>query len=76
MADFNGDGKTDLGMCIEENLFGVWLYNDGFKATPDEKHSFPENIISIEHVVNIAATDRRSSIVLRGDTRVFALYAE
>jgi len=76
MADFNGDGKTDLGMCTEEDEFGVWLYNDGFNATPDEKHSFPENIISIEHVGGIAANDRRSSIVLRGDTRVYALSAE
>ncbi|MDZ4860605.1 MAG: hypothetical protein SGI88_16640 [Candidatus Hydrogenedentes bacterium] len=74
LADFNGDGKTDLGMCTEEDEFGVWLFDDGFRPNPDEKHAFPESITGIEHITEISSSGK-TSIVLRGDKRIYALYA-
>lgn len=74
LEDFNGDMKTDLGMCTEDSEFSIWLYSDGFAPNADEKHRFAEKIADVELVGN-AKTDGRSSIVLRGEKHIFALYA-
>jgi hypothetical protein len=74
-ADFNGDKKTDLGMCTEEKEYSVWLYSDGFAAVPDEKHTFTENITGIELTGDVAGNGK-TSIVLRSDHYVYALYAK
>lgn len=75
LADFNGDRKTDLAMCTEEKEYSVWLYNDGFGAAPDEKHTFTENITGVELTADVAGNGK-SSIVLRSDRYVYALYAK
>ena len=75
LSDFNGDGKTDLAMCTEENEYAVWLYSDGFAATPDEKQVFPETITAIEQTADVAAKGK-TSIVLRSDKHIFVLYAK
>ena len=75
LADFNGDKKTDLGMCTEEKEYSVWLYSDGFAAVPDEKHTFTENITGIELTGDVAGNGK-TSIVLRSDHYVYALYAK
>ncbi|NUM53981.1 MAG: hypothetical protein HUU46_10095 [Candidatus Hydrogenedentes bacterium] len=75
LADFNGDKKTDLAMCTEENEYSVWLYKDGFPTTPDEKHTFTENITGVELTADVAGNGK-SSIVLRSDHYIYALYAK
>ena len=42
LRDFDGDGKTDCGLSVQENAFAVWLYDDGFLPQPDEAHTLPE----------------------------------
>lgn len=75
LADFNGDKKTDLGMCIEDNEYGIWLYSDGFAAVPDEKHRFSENITEVATTGDVSGNGK-TSIVLRSDHYVYALYAK
>jgi len=75
LRDIDGDGKTDLAMCTEESHYAVWLYREGFTTAPDEKHVFPEPITGIEHAIDIEGNGK-TSIVLRGDSRVYALYAK
>lgn len=75
LADFNGDKKTDLAMCTSENEYSVWLYSDGFAAAPDETHTFTENITGIELTGDVAGNGK-TSIVLRSDGHVYALYAK
>ncbi|MCC6154256.1 MAG: hypothetical protein IT367_10885 [Candidatus Hydrogenedentes bacterium] len=74
-ADFNGDKKTDLAMCTEENEYGIWYYTDDFSAIPDEKYTFKENITDIELTADVAGNGK-TSIVLRSDRYVYALYAK
>lgn len=74
-ADFNGDKKTDLAMCTEENEYSVWLYTDDFAAIPDESHKFKENITDVELIADVAGNGK-TSIVLRSDHYVYALYAK
>ena len=75
LADFNGDKKTDLAMCTAENEYSVWLYSDGFAAAPDEKHTFTENITGVELTGDVAGNGK-TSVVLRSDHYVYALYAK
>ncbi len=75
LADFNGDHKTDLGMCTQENEFSVWLYSDGFAGEPDEKHTFTENITKVELTGDVAGNGK-TSVVLRSDHHIYALYAK
>ena len=74
-ADFNGDKKTDLAMCTEENEYSVWLYTDDFSAIPDESHKFKENITDVELIADVAGNGK-TSIILRSDHHVYALYAK
>ncbi len=74
-ADFNGDKKTDLAMCTEENEYSVWLYADDFAAIPDETYKFKENITDVELTADVAGNGK-TSIVLRSDHYVYALYAK
>ena len=75
LGDFNGDKKTDLAMCTSENEYSIWLYSDGFAATPDETHTFSENITGVELTGDVAGNGK-TSIVLRSDSHIYALYAK
>lgn len=48
LRDFDGDGRTDLGMAVADDTYAVWFAGaEGFPARPDFLRRFDEPILGI-----------------------------
>lgn len=72
LRDFNGDGKTDLAFCTDENTFSTWLFHDGFESMPNETHVFDEPVAAVELTADLDGSGRHA-IVLRSQHHFHAL---
>jgi hypothetical protein len=74
VADFNGDGRTDLAFSTGANEYCAWVFDDGFPRAPSFKHAFPDSIVDIEQAIDLDGSNR-VSIVLRGEKHAYVLKA-
>ena len=74
LADFDGDGKTDLALSTDEKEYRVWLAASGFSRDPDWIHTFPEPIEETLQTAELSG-DGRHSILLRGEKNLYLLQA-
>ena len=73
LRDFDGDGRTDLACNIDDRAFGVWMYQEGFGAGPNEVHRFPHAIEGLALAEDLDGSGR-TTIALRGENALHVLY--
>jgi hypothetical protein len=71
LDDFNGDGRTGLGMSTAPNRFEVWLWKDGF-GQPDWEMIFAEPLEGVAFCARLSL-DGRSTIGLRTARKLYVL---
>jgi hypothetical protein len=75
LADFDGDGMTDFACSPAPKEYAVWLFTEkGFSAAPAFRRVFPTGIAGIALRDDLDG-QRRTSIVLRGEGRLYVLKA-
>ena len=73
VADFNADGRSDLGGAVGERLFNVWLtLESGFEAIPAFTCELPEQIQAVEFQERLAP-EEGCSLGLRGERALYLL---
>lgn len=73
-ADFDGDGKTDIGFSDAANRFLIWLERGRTTGEPDYSQTFPAEIASVEGVVELDDTGR-AALLLRSEGAIFVVRA-
>jgi hypothetical protein len=74
LADFDGDGKTDIALSTDEKEYKVWLAANGFAGNADWTHVFPEPIEELLQTADLSGNGR-TSILLRGEKNLYLLQA-
>jgi hypothetical protein len=74
LADFDGDGKTDIALSTDEKEYKVWLAANGFTGNADWTHVFPEPVENLLQTADLGGNGR-SSILLRGEKNLYLLQA-
>jgi len=74
LADFDGDGMTDIALSTDESELQVWLANSGFSRNPDWTHTFPEPLQDVLRIADLSGNGR-TSILLCGEKNLYLLQA-
>jgi hypothetical protein len=70
--DLDGDGGDDCAFATDVDRYGVWLFGDGFAATPSASYAFSSVIAGIEYAGPLGP-GRASAILLRTRRAVHVL---
>lgn len=71
-ADLNNDGASDLVFSPTPNEIEVWLYEDGFSASPQYKNTF-DRPVSLIAVPKQDSLNQSHSILLRDSFSIYRL---
>lgn len=75
LRDLDGDKATDLACSVAPQEYAVWRWTkNGFPQTPDFRTVLTERIVAVEQRIDLDGGGR-TSIILRGESKLFVLKA-
>ncbi len=75
LADFDGDGQTDLACSTTPQTYSVWCWGEkGFNGPPDFSCVLGENLLNVAFRADLDGSGR-TSLGLRGASKIHVLQA-